>query len=581
MFSSNLSLLLMEVLAYSLAIALAFAFPRMGLGWLSAVEDRFTKLARKRGLAIFVVVGFVLVVRGALIPLLPPPVPGVHDEYSYLLAGDTFAHAHLTNATHALWKSLETFYVIYQPTYASMYPPAQGLAIAIGYLAGHPWIGVYLSVAAMCGAICWMLQGWVPPQWALAGGLIAALRWGIYSYWMESYWGGAVAALGGALVAGAMPRLLQKRSIRPAIVLGIGLLILSNSRPFEGLLVSLPVLGVLLFRLLRANKVDFSILLRRAVLPLSAVLFVGALAMTYYFWRVTGSPFRMPYQVHSATYEVTDPFLWQPLRPTPKFRYAVMERYHVDRQTAAFFLAHSQRGWLFETWRKAESLAVFYFWPGILPTLAAIPLLRRSFKVRFAVATVVLIFVGLTLEIWPMTLHYPAPIAALMTFLLIEAMRYWRLVEWRGRPVGLFISRTIPLLCAGMLGLRLTAAVLNVPVPEHGLAPWFTVVSGNLDRAKIQTYLEHQPGPQIVLVRYSETHHVDEEWVHNAADIDGSKVVWARDGAAEDNAKLLAYFRERHAWLLEADQKPPRLTSLSSFTFSSLQPREKSSNNPR
>jgi hypothetical protein len=571
MLSSNIGLFLTEVGVYAFAAALAVAFPRFRLQRLSVVKNAYAHLARKRGLSILFVMALVLVLRGALIPLLPTPVPGVHDEYSYLLAGETFASGRLTNPPHPVWKSLETFYVIQRPTYASMYPPAQGIALAVGdLLGGHPWAGVYLSVALMCGAICWMLQGWVPPNWALMGGILAVLRWGVYSYWTESYWGGAIAALGGALVVGALPRLLRTRSVWPAIALGIGLLILANSRPFEGLLFSLPVLGTLLIWVTKKRMPDGALFLGRVVLPLGMVLLFGATAMGYYFWRVTGNPLRMPYQLHSALYEVTDPFWWQPLRKAPPYRYVVMEKYHVERQTAAYFQAHSPRGWLFETWRKAESLAVFYFWPAVLPTLLAVPLLRRDTKVRFAVVTGILVFIGLTLEIWPMTLHYHAPLTGLMILLLVQAMRYWRLVTWRGRPVGAAISRTIPLFCAGMLALRLGAAVLHIPVPEHGLAPWFTVTSGNLDRAKIQRDLEEQPGLQLVLVRYRGTHHVDEEWVHNAADIDASKIVWAREGSAEDNRRLLQYFQQRHVWLVEADEKPPRLTSLP-LTLSSLQ----------
>jgi len=571
MFSSNASLLLLEIVVYSCVAALAIAFPRFHPQWLEGAEAKYITLARKRGLSVLSVIALVLIFRGALIPLLPTPVPGVHDEFSYLLAGETFAAGRLTNPPHPLWKSLETFYVIQQPTYASMYPPVQGLALAIGdLLGGHPWLGVYLSVALMCGAICWMLQGWVPPQWALAGGVIAALRWGIYSYWMESYWGGAVAALGGALALGALPRLRRRPKTQASIVLGVGLLILANSRPFEGLLIAFLVFGLLLFWIAAKKVPDAWLLVRRAALPLGMVLILGATAMIFYFWRVTGSPFSMPYQVHSARYEVTGPFLWQPLRKAPTFRYVVMEKYHVERQTAAYLQAHSLRGWLFESWRKAESLLFFYFWPAVLPTLIAIPLLLRDSKVRFALIGAAVMFVGLTLEIWPMTLHYHAPITALMVLLLVQVMRYWRLVEWRGRPVGVAISRGIPILCMVMLVVRLGATVLHVPMPEHALAPWFTVTSGNLDRARIAHFLEKQPGLQLVLVRYSDRHHTDEEWVHNAADVNASKVVWAREASSEQNARLLAYFGQRHAWLVEADEKPPRITSLS-MSLSRLQ----------
>lgn len=571
MFSSNFGLGLIEILVYCSVTGLALALPRVRFAWLRGLEAKYARLASRRWTSILFVTALALFLRGILIPLLPTPVPGVHDEYSYLLAGDTFASGRLTNRTHPLWTSMETFYVIQQPTYASMYPPAQGLFLAIGYLAGgHPWIGVYLSAALLCGAVCWMLQGWVAPTWALMGGILTVLRWGVYSYWVESYWGGAVAALGGALAAGALPRLLRKPAVGPAVALGAGILILANSRPFEGLLFSAVIGCVLLAGFARKGIADPVLLLQRVALPLGLILLMGGAAMSYYFWRVTGNPTRMPYELHSLTYEVTGPFLWQPLRKAPHYRYAVMEAYHVGRQTDAYLRAHSLRGWLAETWHKAESLLVFYFWPAALPVLIAIPFLRRDRKVRFALLAAGVVFVGLTLEIWPMTLHYHAPLTAVMVLLTVQAMRFWRLVEWRGHPVGAAISRTIPLACAAMLVIRVGAAVLHAPMPEHGLAPWFTVTEGNLDRASIQQYLTRQPGQQLVLVRYSKTHHVDEEWVHNAADIDGSKVVWARESDPEDNARLLRYFSGRHAWLVEADMKPPGLISLSP-SVSSLQ----------
>jgi hypothetical protein len=71
--------------------------------------------------------------------------------------------------------------------------------------------------------------------------------------------------------------------------------------------------------------------------------------------------------------------------------------------------------------------------------------------------------------------------------------------------------------------------------------------------------LDSLPGEHLVIVHYGPNHNVHHEWVYNAADIDRSKIVWARDIPGQDFQPLLNYFKNREVWLLEPDQSPPAL----------------------
>ena len=84
-----------------------------------------------------------------------------------------------------------------------------------------------------------------------------------------------------------------------------------------------------------------------------------------------------------------------------------------------------------------------------------------------------------------------------------------------------------------------------------------------LHRASIVAQLEQNIWRHLVIVRYAPDHNALAEWVYNSADIDGAKVVWAREMDATQNRKLLEYFKDRRVWLLEADAEPPKLVPYS------------------
>jgi hypothetical protein len=295
--------------------------------WVIRSLTSYRRLAARHLLACALVGAFTLGMRVALIPWLHVPMPAVQDEFSYLLAADTYASGRLANPPHRFWQHFESFHILQQPTYASKYQPLPGLVLALGQkLFGQPWIGVWLSAGLMSAAICWMLQGWISPELALLGALLAAVRIGILSYWMNSYWGGAVPAIGGALLLGAIPRISLRNQFGHAVTLGIGCVILLSSRPYDGVVLSfLSVLGLAWW--LWKTRLPVPTVSARVVMPIGAIVGVAAALMAYNNYRVTGNPLETPYQAHERQYAAASVFTWSPLHPQLVYRHDVMRKY--------------------------------------------------------------------------------------------------------------------------------------------------------------------------------------------------------------------------------------------------------------
>src|SRR5689334_13619441 len=178
---------------------------------------------------------FMIVGRIALLPLLPPPEPSIQDEFSYLLSADTFAHGRLANPTPPYPEFFEGMHVLLTPVYVSKYQPGHGLMLALGQVVtGHPYWGVVLEGALMVFLFCWAADAWLPPQWALIAGGLSTLLFFVRHYWFDSYWGGSLAACGGALVVGGLGYVFRGRWSSSWWSFAIGPLILYLTRPYEG-----------------------------------------------------------------------------------------------------------------------------------------------------------------------------------------------------------------------------------------------------------------------------------------------------------------------------------------------------------
>jgi len=524
-------------------LLLAVFFPQASERFFRRIENFFSRVASYKLLAIILVFLLVILLRLALLRQLPLPYPGIHDEFSYLLMADTFAHGHLANPPHPLWKSFETFHVLFYPAYASKYPPSQGIALALGQLVGHPWIGVLASAALMAAAFVWMLQAWMPARWAFFAGILAAIKLCVACYWINSYWGGAMAAIGGAMVLGVFGRLRRRASLNLGVLLALGAAILINSRPYESVFFCIPVVLALL---LWANRWWKREDLRRAafrkvVFPATSILFVALFCMGFYNWRLTGNPLDPPYAYAPRSLHRGAMFLWEKPKPAGHYDNAQFEAFYNEYEIGNYDRTWSTFRSVFQD--KREHCLPTFFWPACWFLLPGALFVYRDARLRLVLFALLSTVFGYCLVVWPGP-HYLAPAAGAWFALLAQSIRHLRTMSIFGRPIGAALSRAV-LLALVFDVSQLVQQRISDPL---GWGGW-----GLADRAELQHKLESIPGKHVVLVRYGEGHSVHEEWVYNLANIDASKVIWARDLPGEVNDQLLKYYPDRTVWLASPD----------------------------
>lgn len=553
-FVSPLAVTIQWELVFFAVLVVWLAPPALGR-WLRPTRAAFDRLASHRTAAIALCGVLPVAIRLALLGLYPIPEPSIHDEFSHLLLADTLVHGRLANSPHPLWQHFESIHIIQQPTYASMYPPGQGAFLALGeWLLHEPWAGVVLSVALMFAATCWMMQAWLPPRWALFGTLLGILAFGVTTIWMNSYLGGAVPGIGGALVMGAVRRLSRgERRVRQSVLLGIGIVVLMNSRPFEGMVLTASALVYLLAGVYKKYRYHRAAWIQ-IVAPAGLILAAGLAFTGYYNWRVTGSPTRMPYEVNRDTYGWPENLGFLPPVKNVAFRHPVLRAMYEKE------VAHHE---IYSDWKAfVDSLGVRAFenWSFFCGPVLTIPLLflPAVFRDRRTRPLVVILAVMLGLNLFQMVLYpyHLGPVVAILFAVIAQGSRHGYVLLSRTKPArGLAFALLLPVCVALVSTMKAEADDLKIPLSywEHGAELHRDA------RAYLQDWLSNRPKKQLVIVHYSRSHSPDEEWVYNKADIDGSKVVWAREMDPKSDAQLINYFKDREVWLFNADTVPQRV----------------------
>ena len=511
-------------------------------------QEAARRFAERTGWCMLLLALLPVALRLALLWRFPVPTPSGADDFSYVLLADTLRHLRLANPVHPLHQFFEAVFTLQEPSYSSTFPMGQGLILALGWnLFGHPWAGVVISIAALCALSYWMLRAWTTPGWALTGGLLAVALFGPLSQWMNLYWGGAVSACAGCLVFGALPRLERTWRTRDAVLLGAGMGIQTLARPYESLFVALAVAAFFGRGWLRHPAA------RRAV-ALAALAFLPALLLILAQNRqVTGSFTTLPYQVSRYQYGVPAPFTFEP--NPPPHRALTAEQDLVYRAQVAVTEEAHDLGFM---GRLAERVRFYRFF-FLAPLYLALPAFLLALgERRFRWAALAIGLLALGSNVYPyFYAHYVAAAACLFLLVGVTALDRLTRIPWLAGA-----AHVILFLCAFQFlfwyGIHLAANERMLFAMTRYESASFIDYGDPEGRIAIGKRLAGAPGNQLVFVRYSALH-MFHEWIHNAADPDAARVVWAADLGAGENEKLRRYYPDRKAWLAEPDARPPLL----------------------
>jgi hypothetical protein len=431
-----------------------------------------------------------------------------------------------------------------------MYFPGQGALLALGMLMGHAWIGVLVSSAVFCGAVVWALQAWMPRRFALLAGILALLRFGTISYWVNSYWGGAVAALGGCLVVGAFGRIRRRASITQGLVLGAGLVLIASTRPVEGLVFASCV-GLSCVILLVKAAIRSSLVAALAASIIVAGAGVGWIG--YHSYRVNGDPLTPPYLVNRQQYGWPMALPWQKVidvnhNHARLLRYQNWEKEQLARKStlSAFVINYSS---------ALVMLWTFFVGPALtIPLLWAYPWrLKGKLFPLYLWGGATFLFGSLEFGL-P---HYFAPATVCFLAMIVQALRKVRVWN-RHTHSGLAKYRSV----IGCFAAVAVVAWLKPPdvAPRTFSYPaflsWCCHANIGHHRADVAKWIGNIPGKHVVFVSHSPDGPNLEEWVYNDASVDSSRIVWVRDMGEERNVEVLQYYRDRSFWQVNPDMWP-------------------------
>jgi len=480
------------------------------------------------------------------------PVASIYDEQSYIFQAQTFLEGRLVNPTPPHWEHFQTFFIVPEPYFVSKFPPGQALFMAFGKLiSGEFIVGIWIIFILACIATYWMLLVYVKPHWAFLGALGVASNGHLLLEWSNSYWGGALAMLGGALVFGAIKRIVDSdlRVVLNSSFLALGAVILAYSRPFEGLISSATLIIPVIYGRLFFNYKP-KVLLTKIILPASIILILGLGFLLYYNNTITGSYTKLPYSLYQSRYETARSFLFQKPHESPEGIPFQMSKFHDNELKRYLSRRSSIMGFL-----KGVSEKLFMFGRYYINIIYLLPFLffvfsPKGFWQKYSLGVLLILLACNFVTTWNET-YYIAPITVLFIYMIISGFRLASFRKWN------FYQSTINtiiviILLHPFIGV---AAHLKRDRSDFAIIKKEHIARLNLNSKK-----------DLVIVHYAQEHKSNNEFVYNEPDIENADVIWARDLGVIKNKELVDYFKERNIWYFYPDQDSHELLNYKDAT---------------
>ena len=348
-----------------------------------------------------------------------------------------------------------------------------------------------------------------------------------------------------ALLSGRLPRLQKQTRWTNAAALGLGLGFAFLARPFESTLLGLSAALFVFFLIPKERWAKLTLFVVIAGAP-SAVLFV------MHNHAVTGNWLTMPYMLNRYEYGVPATFTFQE-NPVPHRPLTVEQQLVYEAQVRVHGTGtDTPRRYVSRFLSRLPSYRFFFDPVLYIAVVAFIPSLRSKTS-QWVLLTVLVFMLGTTFypHFYP---HYIAPLTGLFVLLIVIGLR--NLDEWRPR-----IAQAVVIVYVGQF-------LFLYGIQLYGNEPWMIRTAhfsryinwGDPQaRLAIKKELQETPGNHLVFIQEPPPQYRFISWMQNGADIDHSRVVWARDLGAAENEQLKRHYSNRVVWLLKTDVMPPRL----------------------